>query len=150
MIYLMMGIPASGKSTYAKSLMEPEDYYISRDEVRFSIIKDEDEYFSKEKEVFNEFLNRINTAIDENLHDVWIDATHISKNSRDKLVNKLHCNREDITVVFLNTPLDICLERNNKREGRAKVPESAVHSMAGGIQRISADENFGKVVEING
>ena len=48
-LVLMCGAPGSGKTTIAKKLMCNNDLYISRDEIRYSMISDEDEYFSKEK-----------------------------------------------------------------------------------------------------
>ena len=46
----MVGIPGSGKSTWAKARCKnnPHAAYISRDEIRFSLLKDEEEYFAKE------------------------------------------------------------------------------------------------------
>ena len=52
-LVLMCGAPGSGKTTIAKKLMCNNDLYISRDEIRYSMISNEYEYFSKEKEVFN-------------------------------------------------------------------------------------------------
>lgn len=40
-----------------------DDLYISRDEIRYSMISDKDEYFSKEKEVFNEYVKQIDEAL---------------------------------------------------------------------------------------
>lgn len=54
-LYVMIGIPGSGKSTWAKANKKEKDIYVSRDEVRFSLLQDGDEYFSKEKEVLKEF-----------------------------------------------------------------------------------------------
>ena len=54
---LMIGIPASGKSTYAHylekvyALNNKTVKYISRDAIRFALVKGEEAYFSKEKEV---------------------------------------------------------------------------------------------------
>ena len=47
-LWIMVGIPGSGKSYFAKNILMTDDswQYISRDEVRFSIIKDDEEYFS--------------------------------------------------------------------------------------------------------
>ena len=33
-LYLMMGVPGSGKSTYVKSMLKYGDIYVSRDEIR--------------------------------------------------------------------------------------------------------------------
>ena len=57
-LVLMCGAPGSGKTTIAKKLMCNNDLYISRDEIRYSMISDEDEYFSKEHNL-NLFSNEI-------------------------------------------------------------------------------------------
>ena len=59
-LYLMCGIPGSGKSTYAKTNKDLKYCkYISRDDIRYSLLKDEDDYFSKEKQVFRTFIAQI-------------------------------------------------------------------------------------------
>ena len=86
-LYLLSGAPGSGKSTYAKEWLKgrPEATYISRDEIRFSFIKDGDGYFSKEKQVFREFA-RAAKAILDNGGTVLLDATHLNIHSVKKMV----------------------------------------------------------------
>jgi predicted kinase len=107
----------------------PNTVYISRDEVRFSILKDGEDYFAHEDEVFEEFVRRANEAINnKEILNVIIDATHLNWPSRRKILSRLD-NNWNITAVVFNTPLPICLERNEKREGRAKVPRGVVRRM---------------------
>ena len=47
-LFILMGAPGSGKSTWVKNHMTLNDSYISRDDVRFSMVPEGDEYFSKE------------------------------------------------------------------------------------------------------
>lgn len=55
-LYILSGCPGSGKSTWAKSHINPYfDKYVSRDDIRFSLVKENEEYFSKEKEVYRLF-----------------------------------------------------------------------------------------------
>ena len=46
-LFLMMGIPGSGKTTWTSKYLRKLDKYVSRDEVRFSMVAENEEYFSK-------------------------------------------------------------------------------------------------------
>jgi hypothetical protein len=54
----MCGIPGSGKSTYLKTRFIQPPVVVSRDEIRFKMVREDEEYFSHEKEVYNEFINQ--------------------------------------------------------------------------------------------
>ena len=58
----MMGAPGSGKSTWAKANMPKDAMYISRDNIRYELLGDNDSYFSRETEVYNTFVNQIAAA----------------------------------------------------------------------------------------
>jgi hypothetical protein len=68
----MCGCPASGKSTWIKERFnEDTDAWCSRDKIRFSMVNEEEEYFSKENEVFDTWIYTIQAAIyDENIEYV--------------------------------------------------------------------------------
>ena len=57
-LYLMVGIPGSGKSTFIANTKEVRTLIVSRDAIRFSMVSEGESYFKKEKEVFNTFINR--------------------------------------------------------------------------------------------
>ena len=143
-LYVLCGIPGCGKSTWVKKKMSenPLSYigtqkwaYVSRDEVRFSMIKEEDDYFSKEKQVYQEFINRICDYLGDSwIENVIADATHLNEVSRNKLINAIRRNRcKDkplhITMVYFDIPLEVCKFRNNKRLGRARVPDEVMDKM---------------------
>lgn len=132
-LWIMVGIPASGKSTFIAThdnFFNERKAVISRDNIRFSMIKEGDSYFSKEKEVFNEFIRQIKVSLEENF-DTIADATHISVGSRSKLLRALGDSLKNIEInaIVIRTPLDIALVRNSKREGLNLVPESAIRDM---------------------
>lgn len=140
-LYILCGIPGCGKSTWVRNRMaentsstDPKWEYVSRDEVRFSMVKEEDDYFSKEKQVFNEFVKRIC----EKLDDAWVtnviaDATHLNEVSRNKLINSIRRQRPNkplnITMVYFDVPVEVCKFRNAKRQGRARVPDNIIEKM---------------------
>ena len=71
-VYLLSGPPASGKSTWIREHMTPHSEWISRDKVRFSIVKEDEEYFSHEDEVFDTFIAYINQTLeDPNIEEIF-------------------------------------------------------------------------------
>ena len=128
----MCGAPGSGKSYFAKNILINDDhwFYVSRDEIRFRIIKNDEEYFSHETEVYNCFVKNIQLLLDIiEKGNIIADATHLNKSSRLKLLNRLNLNKVNVIPVYFNTPEHICLERNEKRTGRAYVPPHVIHKM---------------------
>ena len=130
-IYLLCGIPGSGKSTWAKNQLDDNSIWISRDLIRFSMVSEKEEYFSKEKEVFKEFIKQINVAIrNNNIENIYIDATHINEVSRDNILSKIAIKDVDeLNIVYFNTSLETCISRNTRRLGRECVPEKAITKM---------------------
>lgn len=135
-VHLMVGIPASGKTTFVKQEIERLEAdgvtcaHISRDVVRFSMLEDNDEYFDKESEVFNEFVRQVNESITLGIENVFIDATHINPTSRRKILSKIvHDKDTRLIVDVFDVPLYEAADRNSKREGREKVPYNALKNM---------------------
>ena len=132
-LWVMVGAPGSGKTWVAKNILmrEPGWKYISRDEVRFSIITDEDKYFEKENIVFAEFIHRIQDALNEDgIMNVIADATHLNWASRRKLLNALgKTTGEDVVPVVIENEIDEILFNNDERIGRSRVPRSVIRRM---------------------
>lgn len=127
----MCGAPGSGKSTWVKKHL-PDCYYVSRDVIRFKMLQPGDDYFAHENEVYNKFISDIKLGL--SFGDTVVDATHLNRGSRNKLYDALSRNINfpyEIYWVFMDTPLAVCLKRNEQREGRAKVPERSVTEMFG-------------------
>ena len=138
-LFIMCGIPGSGKSYFANSVARTNSVIVSRDEIRFSIISDEDEYFSKENLVFKEFIRQIQEGLDSG-KVVYADATHLNGVSRFKLLNSLDVTNTDVIPVYMKTPLAICLGRNAKREGRRCVPDTVIKNMYNSMTDPAHDE----------
>ena len=154
-LYMMIGVPGSGKSTYAKNFIKYVNYnenrdiiYISRDEIRFSLLKDDDSYFSRETQVYKIFTDKMR----ENLKagkDVLIDATHMTWGSRHKIFKHL-TGIPDVKVhgIWMNTPYMECAKRNRKREGRMRVPDDTFKNMVDHFEQPDLSEGFDYIQEI--
>ncbi len=132
-VWLLSGIPGSGKSTWIKQqIAEKGGFWASRDAVRFSMVSEDEPYFERETEVFNAWIGQICDALDNPLiEDIYVDATHLNDRSREKTLSRLPKeNINKITNIVFMVPIETCLERNAMRTGRAVVPDEVILNMA--------------------
>lgn len=140
MVYLLMGCPGCGKSTWVAN-NAGDAAIVSRDKIRFSMIKEGEDYFGKETQVFNEFIKEIQRQIDLG-NDVYADATHLNAKSRYKTLVNLNLGGTPVCVVYLKASKRTCLDRNSQRSGLALVPEMAVERMYNNIEEVQEWEKF--------
>lgn len=144
-LFIPVGVPGCGKTTFYKENFNNTNMrYVSRDEIRMSLIHDNDEYFKYEKEVFRRYVFEIANYL-KNGKNVYADATQLNHPSRAKLVNALTrmgltWDKYDIVFIYFYTALETCLERNQYRSGRACIPEDAVRDMYKNMTEPSSDE----------
>lgn len=141
-LYILCGISGAGKSTWATNFMQNKRIaYISRDDIRFAMLGENEDYFSHEKEVFNHFVKAIAHYIPYD--DVIADATHLNMFSRRKLIRALDQYTTNYKIIFVvfNTNVDTCIERNKSREGRAKIPENVIIKMCQDFRSPSLNED---------
>ena len=115
-----------------KQLETKGGFWASRDAVRFSMVAEDEPYFERETEVFNEWIRQICEALSNPMiEDIYVDATHLNDRSRNKTLSRLPKeNIREITNVVFAIPIETCLERNRQRTGRAVVPDEVILNMA--------------------
>ena len=147
-LYILCGVPGCGKTTWARNFIHEHDPLyqnirdVSRDEIRFSILKEGEDYFSHEKEVYRKFAGTITETLIDGF-DVIADATHLNEFSRRKLTQSIDRRYTDYEIVYVvfNVDLQTCLERNAQRTGRACVPEQSVRNMYRDFRPPTKDED---------
>lgn len=150
-LYILCGPSGSGKSTWANTGKMQDVAYVSRDNIRLSILKDGEDYFSHEKEVFKEFVKEIAIRIMAG-RDCIADATHLNMFSRCKLMQALdmYTRDYDIVCVAFTTDADTCVERNANRTGRRNVPENIIRNMCRDFRMptMDEDERIKEIIEV--
>ena len=148
-LWILVGMPGSGKSYWIanhKNYFPGSCVSVSRDTIRFILVKEGEPYFSKEKQVFKKFIENIKIGL--NHYDNTIaDATHINPSSRGKLLRALGNSLKDVEInaIVIDTCLAKCLEQNAMREGRKLVPETAIRNMFSNFSMPTLEEGFDNI-----
>ena len=144
MIYLMVGIPGAGKTTYAKNVLGHAAYF-GTDEIR-------KELFGKEltlrgrKRVYEMLYRKVNEAL-QNGCDVVIDCSNITPRRRRKLLDHLP-PAQPVHAVYVKATLLRALRNNRKRERH--VPVIGIALMYFQLIHPRAEEGFDLVAEVGG
>lgn len=152
-LFILCGPAGAGKSTWARKQIENCPYdcnIVSRDEIRFSLVSEEEEYFSKEDTVILTFLNEINKSL-KNYTVTFVDATHLKEKGRNQVLDTLKLEGIDVIPVNFNLSLETCLSQNENRTGRKRVPARVVANMWHGFVPAAAGEKhkYARIININ-
>ena len=135
-LYTMVGLPASGKSTFANK--HKECVIVNTDDIRQELLGD---WKNQDKGdlIFKVAFERINEAL-ESGHDVIFDATNVQRKYRKKI---FQFNAEHIAV-YMNVNAEECKRRNALREH--KVPDEVIDRMSYKLQVPTKEEGFKEVI----
>lgn len=151
-LLISCGVPGSGKTTKLKSFPW-NGIIISRDDIRFELLGDNfnsEEYFSKEEEVWERYIFLIRESLKNGIN-VIADATHLTPNSRRKLINEVKdVANPNIIAMNFHCSLNRCLERNEKRKGTiAYVPREQIKRIYYSYMPAIIEEGFYDVLEVD-
>jgi predicted kinase len=129
-LILLVGIPASGKSTRSQ-IHEAAGLTVLSSDVLRAVFGTSQEDQSVSRSVFLHMENETARLLAEN-HSVVIDATNYNKKNRSRFVPIGRKAGAHIIAEVFNTPLDVCKARNAAR-GRA-VPDFVIERMFNGFE----------------
>ena len=143
---LVCGLPGSGKSTYLSQFKHNFNCsVISRDEIRFSLLKEGEAYFAHEEEVCKTLWNKINESLAAN-KNTYVDQTSLTPDSRSYLLKHITTHYKLCNIIWFDIPTNICLERNENRKGtKAYVPRGVIRRMATQMTPPSYKEAFDNI-----
>ena len=129
-LILMCGIPASGKSTTAHFLQQSigNAPVVSMDDIREELFGTR-KYQKQGGLVYDLSVGKTIRLLQE--RDVVIyDATNRTRKARRKLVETIQKYYDCLVYcVFMDTPLEVALERNANRDKSIQVPPAVIHRM---------------------
>lgn len=127
-LFLTKGLPASGKSTWAKALVEETGAKrINKDDLRAMV--DLGKWSPENERLITKIRNQaILTCLLEGA-DVVVDETSISPSVEGEVRGLAHKAKAEFVLVTFDVPLGECLHRNSLREGTARVPDHVILSM---------------------
>lgn len=141
-LYMLIGLSGSGKSFYAKSLREETGAIIhSSDAIREELLGSEEDQ-SESLKVFELLHCRVKKDLGDG-RDVIYDATNINSKRRKAFLQELTKYDCKKIAIFIATPYEKCLERNNTRN--RKVPEQVIKRMYMSFNVPCIQEGFDEV-----
>jgi predicted kinase len=148
-IYIAVGLPGSGKSTYAKNFIKDKDIeYLSSDELRAKFGSGE-----TDQTCTNQVFGHIKRKVDEFLKDgknVLVDATSVNRRERSDYINTAKKYGAKVVALVFKMDRDGLIARNQKRgsEGGRVVPDWVIDKMLAKYEEPSTNEGIDEVIYV--
>jgi len=137
-LMIFRGLPGSGKSTEAAKLCRREPgrwVRINRDDLRGMIVGPGNDPYAGDRRAREDLVRGMKSDLVRQAfregYDVILDDTHLVASTMRKL-HELAMSVGDVKVIerCVNVPIDVCIERDAKREGHQVVGEKVIRDMA--------------------
>ena len=141
-LVLLVGIPGSGKTTYAKNYIEqtPNIIHLSSDAIRKELYGDEN-IQGNPADVFSLMQTRAVEALNNGIHVVY-DATNITRKDRASIIDI--CPKfAQIECHIIWAPIETCIERDANRE--RTVGKAVINRMLKKFQAPFYDEGIDEI-----
>lgn len=148
-LYIMVGIPASGKSTYANKLATELGCNIhSSDAIRRELCGTQQD-LSRDKEMWKILKERMCKDLSSG-KDCIVDATNGQSTKRINYINRVISEGIDCKKVAIvaNPPFEVCLERNKSRNREQRIPYKSMLNLKRVFEEPTLSEGFDEIIKI--
>ena len=141
-VVLAIGLPGSGKTTWFKRRGVPP---LSSDMLRTILFDDitEQRYQGL---VFSTLRSLLRARLIAKMPWNYVDATNLSAHERRQWIKMAKSFGYDAQAVFFDVPLEVCMERNSRRE--RTVSDDVMRKMAERLRPPSFKEGFSKITMV--
>lgn len=141
-VVLAIGLPGSGKSTWFRRRgVTP----LSSDLLR-SILFDDITEQRYQGLVFSTLRSLLRARLIARMPWNYVDASNLSSHERRQWIKMAKGFGYEVHAVFFDVPLEVCLERNRRRERQVK--EDIVQRMAAKLKPPAFEEGFAKITVV--
>jgi len=141
-VVLAIGLPGSGKTTWFKRRgVLP----LSSDMLR-SILFDDITEQRYQGLVFSTLRSLLRARLIARMPWNYVDATNLSPHERRQWIKMAQSFGYEVQAVFFDVPLEVCLERNAKRD--RPVSDEVMHKMDERLKAPAFDEGFAKITVV--
>ena len=148
-LYITVGLPGSGKSTYAKEFIKGKEIeYLSSDSLRAVFGKSEED-----QTVTPLVFGHIKKKVDEFLKDgknVMVDATSVNHKERSDYINTAKKYGAKVVAIVFKMDRQGLIDRNKKRgeQGGRVVPDWVIDKMLAKFEEPSYNEGIDVMIYV--
>jgi predicted kinase len=141
-VVLAIGLPGSGKSSWFKRhSVSP----LSSDLLRVLLFDDAGEQRFQDL-IFSNLRSMLRARLIARRPMNYVDATNLTAHDRQGWIKLAKDYGYDAQAVFFDVPMEVCLERNRKRD--RVIPEDVMRRMAGKLKPPRFEEGFSKITVV--
>ena len=150
-LYILIGLPGAGKSTYSASIKSPKKIIISSDEIREKLFGTGFNETIKE-EVFKELVHETIEYLKKGM-DVIVDTTFLNeKEYRSKFISEIDTLKLSVKkiAVIMQTDIEECILRDKKRIANRRVGSTVIRKLNDVLEFPHENEGFDLLLKIKG